>query len=98
MKQDHFDFENAYTEEMLNGDSRTKYARTSSSTYDDEQDNSRIVIIQDLEVKNLRFTKISLFTVDEFQRKKIGVYNLLNRQILRLIQTRTVNFGRQSLI
>ena len=57
MKQDHFDFENAYTEEMLNGDSRTKYARTSSSTYDDEQDNSRIVIIQDLEVKNLRFTK-----------------------------------------
>ena len=37
-------------------------------------------------------------TVDEFQRKKIGVYNLLNRQILRLIQTRTVNFGRQSLI
>ena len=57
LKQDHFDFENAYTEEMLNGDSRTKYARTSSSTYDDEQDNSRIVIIQDLEVKNLRFTK-----------------------------------------
>ena len=48
MKQDRFDFENAYTEDMLNGDSRTKYARTSSLTFNEEQDNSRIVIIQDL--------------------------------------------------
>ena len=49
LKRDRFDFENAYTEETPNGDSRTEYnSRTSSSTYNEEQDNSRIVIIQDL--------------------------------------------------